>query len=295
MKKAFTFVEVMLALSIIGVLVSILIPVLDNTKPDDTTINFRKTFFAIEESVSAIINDIKLYDSGDLAIPNGSATDENGRILCYNLANTLNTIGKVNCPGDSGFDSDYKLLNSEGETGENLSAEDVNFRLSNGVAVGGIHGSWSNVNDDLSVISEDEPKKYFITLCVDINGMEEGPNIGCKTDDRADVNRDQFRLRFSRDGKVYSGSSAGANNWYVENLMLINPHLILKVKRHWTDKQIENLVRPASSNNKPDLKNRAENLDEIGYIWVQTGSTANDGIWTFTGGEVPESKVIETK
>lgn len=258
MKKGFTLPEVMLVLSIIGVLMAIMIPILDNTKPDETTLKYRKTFFAIEQGVRNILNDVKLYESGDLRYASGTPTatettividdvtyindtagddDGSGRRLCYNLANTLNTIGTVRCPGDGKANYTPLILGNgsptvtqpvgadtavaEAEKDENMTdVKEVNFTLSNGAAIGGITGRWNITNDDKSWA-----QRAFITLCVDVNGIARGPNRGCKTEDRADEKheRDQFRIRIARDGKVYTGSPTGPNNWYLETLMLVNP------------------------------------------------------------------------
>lgn len=274
MKKAFTFIETMLTLSIIGVLFAIMIPILDRTKPDDVTLNYRKTFYTIEEAVASMINDKKLYSSGDLAEPI-TGTDTNGKIFCRNLINSLNTIGKTQCHGDSGY-SELSLVNSKDYKGSDMVANNVNFKLSNGAAIGGIHGNWSNINDDLSVVSDETEK--FITLCIDTNGFAKGPNKGCSTDSRAIDKRDQYRIRISREGKVYTGNTVGPNNWYMENYMLLNPRMILKQKLSWTDSQITNLKKAASDENIPSMTDSNDDLDELGYTWNN-----NANRWIFTG------------
>lgn len=283
--KAFTIAEVMITLSIIGVIAAIMIPVLDDSRPDEITLNYRKAFYAIEEGVQSIVNDTKLYEDGDLLHPKNETSasgDTTGRILCYNLSNALNTIGAVTCPGDSGS-STLKLVNSNGATGSNMLASQQNFKFSNGAAIGGIHGEWSSINDDLSTVSASN--EYFITLCVDVNGLQKGPNKGCKTSDRSVDKRDQFRIRVSRDGKVYTGNSVGANNWFMENMMLVNPRVIVSQKEKWTETQKQNLIRSASSTSKPSLTSKTPSLEEYGYIWVNSLSR-----WTFTGGFIPSEK-----
>lgn len=310
MKKGFTLAEVMLVLSIIGVLVALMIPVLDKTRPDETTLKYRKAFFAIEQGIRNILNDAKLYESGDLRAPGNSSTadedgncsegqiklngvcytqDTSGETLCHNLANTLNTIGAIKCPGDGGFitlnlgngavsgeapaGADSAVSNTNDDT--NLTENKVNFVLSNGVAVGGITGQWNVTNDNKTWA-----QRAFITLCVDVNGIGTGVDRGCATADRANPKRDQFRIRIARDGKIYTGSPTGPNNWYLETLMLINPGAITGDKRVWTEDESEELTKAAAVDNDTDLTN--QNSCPVGYEWYEVGDGV--GRCVFLGG-----------
>ena len=314
MKKGFSLVEIMLVLSIIGVLMALMIPVLDRSKPDETTLKYRKAFFAIEQGVRTILNDVKLYESGDLRYATGTpdsgevtnsegyindtagGTSKSGRRLCYNLANTLNTIGTVRCPGDSGYTplilgngtptgtvpvgSDTAISNPS--TDANMTDEkQVNFKLSNGVVVGGLTGEWNVTNDNKTY-----QKTSFITLCVDVNGIKDkkgnasGPNVGCATKDRANPKRDQFRIRLARDGKVYTDSPTGPNNWYLETLMLVNPGSVTGDKRKWTEQETVELTKETSKDDT-DLTSKP---CPIGYVWYQTGTSASVGQCVFSGG-----------
>ncbi len=294
MKKGFTLAEAMIVLAIIGALMAILVPILDNASPDETTIKYRKTFFSIEQAVRYILSDEKLYKTGDLRHPVGplenndalnddgyfddtTTNNKQGRKLCYNLANVLNTIGEIKCPGDNGLtslelgngqsnpleDGDAAVVATNGNA--NMVAANVNFTLSNGVSVGGITGKW-NITDDNS----QSQKTAFITLCVDVNGISKGPNVGCATDSRANLQRDQFRIRIARDGKVYTGSSAGGNNWYQENIMLINPGAITRNSYTWSTNEQERLT--AEKGNEPIDLTSKNKCTMPGYKWDNEAS-----------------------
>lgn len=294
MKKGFTLAEAMIVLAIIGALMAILVPILDNASPDETTIKYRKTFFSIEQAVRYILSDEKLYKTGDLRYPVGpledqeelnqdgyfddtTANNRQGRKLCYNLANVLNTIGEIKCPGDNGLSS-LELGNGQSNqlddgdeaaavtsANANMVANNVNFTLSNGVSVGGITGKW-NITDDNS-----QPQKTaFITLCVDVNGISKGPNVGCATNDRANLQRDQFRIRIARDGKVYTGSAAGRNNWYQENIMLINPGAITRNSYTWSTTESERLTE--SQGNQAINLTTQNQCTMPGYKWDSEAS-----------------------
>lgn len=324
-KKGFSLAEVMLVLSIIGVLVALMIPILDKSKPDETTLKYRKAFYAIEEGVKNILNDSKLYASGDLRYAVGTpdsgesttedgyiddtagGTNSSGRRLCYNLANTLNTVGTIKCPGDSGYSplilgngnpSDTAPIGADvaidnPNTDANMTdVNQINFKLANGVVVGGITGQWNVTNDNKTYA-----KTSFITLCVDVNGLVDkngnpsGPNAGCASTDRANPKRDQFRIRLARDGKIYTGSPTGPNNWYLETLMLVNPASVIGDLRKWTEAEISELVKPANTDDTDLTKTPCP----TGYVWYQTGNSSTEGRCVFSGGFAIEKITGKTK
>lgn len=294
MKKAFTFTELMLVMSIIGVLMAIMIPILNKVTPDETTINYRKTFFAIEDGVKTIINDNKLYPTGDLryiapppastepviAVPNPDKPtetinviqDTTGKYLCKNLANVLNTSGVINCPGKTGFTS-LILKNSDSSNYLDLTLDKTNFIVTNGVAIGGIHGDWDTTNDDTTTATTP-----FITLCIDVNGFGEtgGVNRGCNPANRGEKARDQFRIRLAHNGKIYTDTPIGPNNWYMENLMLINPSSL--EKKTLSEAEITEVTKGISTRDNTDnptmfdTKTKCENKSGLGYTWITAAS-----------------------
>ena len=46
-KNAFSFTELMIVVSIIGVIASFMIPALVKTEPNEAALNYKKTFFAL--------------------------------------------------------------------------------------------------------------------------------------------------------------------------------------------------------------------------------------------------------
>ena len=59
--KGFTLAEVMVALAVIGVLVAVVTPAIMKTKPNKNKMMVKKTFYSVEQIVSSLINDAKLY------------------------------------------------------------------------------------------------------------------------------------------------------------------------------------------------------------------------------------------
>ena len=295
-KKAFTFVELMIVVSMIAVIASFMIPALLKAEPNEIAINYKKGFFAVERAISNLINDTEIYPDfdhdgrgvryGDLRYTNESIRanidgvevitryqlDETGEYLCGNLAEIMNTIGQINCTNAA-----LISLNDQ-----NMTAATTNFMLTNGVSIGGIftnEGAWQTLNDDGRVA--DVP---FMTLCIDINGNDgidnndnnpggDGPNRGCAIADRAHPKRDQFRIRINAEGKVYTESSVGNNNFYMENKMLLNPREVAKANP-LNDTEQKEVVKTSDTVITPPTCN-----PDLGYIPVD-GETA----CLYTGG-----------
>ena len=60
-KKAFTLTELIIALGVIGVLATILMPVITNMIPDQNAIMAKRAYYAVQTIVSDIINDGDCY------------------------------------------------------------------------------------------------------------------------------------------------------------------------------------------------------------------------------------------
>lgn len=275
-KNAFSFTELMIVVALIGVIASFMIPALVKVEPDETALTYKKVFYAIEEAISTVINNLEIYPWGDLSLTNTAITvgdtitgytpDTTGAYLCRQLAETMNTIGAIKCPGDGVVD--ILIANGGARKGDNnLTLENVNFTLSNGASIGGIHGIWDATNDDKTTA-----EVPFITLCVDINGMAAGINKGCATTDRAERGRDQFRIRVNKEGKVYTDYPVGPNNWYLENKMLINPRAVTKDKNPLTASEITELTKNQDAALRETTKDNCPT--DLDYILVGSGDSA---------------------
>ena len=90
MRKAFTLSEALITLAIIGVLAAILIPVIDNVRPDKDKITYKKALYSMQSAISNAM-DSTLYSMA----ANSSAywKDENvgDSDFCNAVADALNT------------------------------------------------------------------------------------------------------------------------------------------------------------------------------------------------------------
>ncbi len=114
MKKAFTLSEALVTLAIIGVLAAILIPVVDQVKPDKDKITYKKALYSMQTAVADAM-DTAVYSIA----ANGSDywKDQNisDEAFCEAIADSLNTSGAINCaPGTQSSYGNPNFVTSDG-------------------------------------------------------------------------------------------------------------------------------------------------------------------------------------
>ena len=101
MKKGFTLAEIMIALTIIGVITAILLPVAQNSLPNEKVMKFKKANATLHKVINELVTSGEYYTPGDLGMkPDGELLsvkkEENIKYLCNSIANLI-TIKSVNC------------------------------------------------------------------------------------------------------------------------------------------------------------------------------------------------------
>ena len=107
MKKAFTLAEVLVTITILGIIMAITIPVLNNTKPDKDPIYYKKGLQSIQGAMSKIM-DMDLI-ANNVDYKTGVPLYLMGLNICPLFVDFLNTAGRNSC--DSGSTSDYDSPN----------------------------------------------------------------------------------------------------------------------------------------------------------------------------------------
>ena len=95
MKKAFTLAEIMIVLVVIGVLAGILVPVANNTRPDENVMKFKKANAALGTVVRELVNSGKYFKAGDLGLLS-DGTNANKSSFCLAFADVIGAK-KKNC------------------------------------------------------------------------------------------------------------------------------------------------------------------------------------------------------
>ena len=105
LKRGFTLAEVMIVLTVIGVLTAILLPVARQSMPDENLMKFKKAHNTLGTVIRELVTSDKYYLDGDLGVrPNGDLIDgtHDGDVtyFCNTLADVLN-VKKKNCSEDN--------------------------------------------------------------------------------------------------------------------------------------------------------------------------------------------------
>lgn len=104
MKKAFTLSEALITLAILGVLAAILIPVIDNVRPDKDRITYKKALYSMQGAVSNAM-DSTLYSMAANSAAYWKDDNVGDSDFCLAVADALNTSGQVDCTSTSSYES----------------------------------------------------------------------------------------------------------------------------------------------------------------------------------------------
>ncbi len=96
-KKAFTLSEVLVTLTVIGIIMVITIPVLNNTKPNKDKVFFHKAIMSVQQGLYKI----------DLPTTDFDKTyweEKGSSSFCEAVSGMMNTSGSVNCSASSSYE-----------------------------------------------------------------------------------------------------------------------------------------------------------------------------------------------
>ncbi len=190
-KTAFSLSEVMIALTIIGVIMALVIPVVINSVSDTNGLQYKKVIKDLQNAIEMVKEGPSTYSVAVSArySPVDFFLDVSPKNFCKLIAGQLSTVGSVNCNIDSSDTS-----------------KTSNFQQMNGVEywnIGGPSSETSTFKDKdtgeacSSATSYSARKKCVRTIWVDINGTAKDKNVHGK---------DQFRLQIRYDGKIMLGT-----------------------------------------------------------------------------------------
>lgn len=100
-QSAFTLAEIMIALVVIGVITSIILPVAFNNVPDENLMKFKKGNTTLAKTINELVTSEKYYCNGDLGLKSDCTTEilnstSTKTYLCETIADIL-TTKSVNC------------------------------------------------------------------------------------------------------------------------------------------------------------------------------------------------------
>lgn len=201
-KKGYTLTEALVAMSIVGILAAVLMPLVNKMRPDPEKMAYLKFNQELVETINTVVSTPSLYPM----------LDENG--VNYRFAPLLNTVGiddgnnnygDIDITGGSQKLCDILFLAFNGGTnncngnfvqnGQNNFAP--SFRTKNGM--------------DIFITTDINP--YRTDLYVDVNG---GSGQNCFWDDNDNCTKpDRFKFMIAADGRVFAADPQGRA--YLEN------------------------------------------------------------------------------
>ncbi len=182
-KNGFTLAEVLIALTVVGVVSVVLIGALGKIKPNKEKVLFRKAYNTTVRIVSEMINDEELYpDSTDLTDTSevtyrGKTYSGDGKFCGLfkakvgGVTGTTDNIAEV-ALGDSaadGYDDDFACYSAN-----TLSVRAWIDKLS--MVIGGYFTTNDGIAWSVPMFTSFGGKMDYMTILVDVNGLENGPN-----------------------------------------------------------------------------------------------------------------------
>ena len=221
LKRGFTLAEVMIVLTVIGVLTAILLPVARQSMPDENLMKFKKAHNTLGAVIRELVTSDEYYRDGNLAImSNGNYVDD-VKYFCKTIADVINAK-EVNC-----LDIDTNVSNVDEKMIEDNSLESFEWYLDYACMVTASRlGSGEIILPDNVTFYQSGPSYTFSYLnpfaegerlyerkengfyniykifCVDIDGI---PNNITENDC---INECPFGYAIRVDGKIRSGKKA---------------------------------------------------------------------------------------
>lgn len=183
--QAFTMAEALIVLSVVGVLAALSVVAVNNSKPDENIIMFRRGYATTAKAVQNLLNDTTLYPNANSTVTAsklGSSADnkkgltdtsgENGNNFAYNFALLINPITALtgtNC----------------NDTGNTLSTKTCKFTTADGI--------YWEVNSDMTSANP------YATVLMKLYGEQGG---SCTYDPTSCPKPTAFELRIDKLGNI---------------------------------------------------------------------------------------------
>jgi len=183
-KVAFTLAELMIVLTVLGVISLMIVPSIMQQRPDEGLLRFKKAYFTLQRTVDAVLNS-DVYSMGDLGHPVGVETlldNQEGAEdivmpFCHFFAQMLNITGVENCTANNFADPVILPVNADGvadydtaATNLDVACEDftVRFVTQDGISWGGFAYDFPEQVSQCVAVADDG------ISCQDTDGDGEG-------------------------------------------------------------------------------------------------------------------------
>lgn len=193
--RGFTLTELMIALSVIGVLVAVVTPAVMKTRPNKNKMMIKKTFYTTEQIVSSLINDERLYP--DMRDDCGRTAAEGETLNCawgFDYTGAVTYEG-VSYSGASKFENLFtNMLNVKSQNGHVYTTSDgVNWDMT------GASTAWPANQSTVGTFAGDGTN--IKTILIDVNGAE-SPNCRQTETNCSEDDFDRYQVQILANGKL---------------------------------------------------------------------------------------------
>ena len=199
MKKGFTLAEVMVVLSIIGVLSAILTPIANQSRPDEDVMKFKKASATLGSVLRELSTSSSYYRDGNLRLlTSGSAAGADR--LCQSMADIMTTKSvsckttntnkaRIDCNTchTNGFDTVKETMDTYCNDVQSTVGAEI-------ITTDGVNWFMANPSDLFVETMVDGFYRYYKVLCIDVDGVGKG--------------RKPFGFGIRVDGKLLTGKRA---------------------------------------------------------------------------------------
>lgn len=207
--KGFTLTELMVALAVIGVLVAVVTPAIMRTRPNKNKMMVKKSFYAVEQIVSSLVNDEQLYP--DMREACELNQDNGDNIYC---AWGFDYVYPVNFEGAE-YAGDYKFAalfkerlnvskDSSEDKADGAGPDDEDFYpvfyTNDGIKwdLTGTANAWESEQQKVGTFDNQTDAAGIGKIIIDVNGDEE-PNAFCTADNE---DCDKYEIEILASGKM---------------------------------------------------------------------------------------------
>ena len=223
----FTLAEVMIVLTVIGVLTAILLPVARQSMPDENLMKFKKAHNTLGTVIRELVTSDKYYRDGDLGVKPNSSLVDSATYFCETIADVLN-VKSLNCSSferysysyvrrdwDSYDDTlDVKCKQIHSFVGNEIILPDGTIFYQGSPAQ---HFGYIGVRKDISGDATDDnfsseaaktSRLFNGTVGVNANKFDDMYKVFCIDIDGLNSGEDPFGYGIRADGKILTGKRA---------------------------------------------------------------------------------------
>ncbi len=238
MKKAFTLAEVLITLTVIGIITAVIIPVAIHSKPDENVMKFKKAHNTLYQVISTLINSDEYFLNGDLGIrSNGNPIDKTHdgdteyfcrsfadvlsakSVSCINSATSVvSTVGggiyqgvDESIAGKAAVDERCKSYQERNFTKRILSNDNVSYYAVQLLHMGILMKDWYGINSSYCTNNPHvctDKLRYFNGGNPDDFGNDRIYAVFCVDIDEFNSGEDPFGYGIRADGKILVGNRA---------------------------------------------------------------------------------------